>query len=212
MSIRPISSVSFNNYNSVTFSGRKNREHNNNASNSVTHKLAVPVAALMLAMYPSNNLSAQDNFNTDKVTELYKVNDSFKILHSRVLENWTEPTDDGKVVPKLTVHFIDTNGNEDNIEGIILEQSVNKRRPDDKIFLKSKELMITDYAYSNGEVYMTEYAMRGDATIIRPNGIRKTNLRMIMTEKSFNYLKQFVNSEVNNKALNRYIVTETNKR
>lgn len=54
MSIRPISSVSLNNYSSVTFAGRKSKEHHNNASNPVSHKLAVPTAALMLAMMPSN--------------------------------------------------------------------------------------------------------------------------------------------------------------
>lgn len=67
MSIRPISSVSFNNYNSVTFSGRKNREHNNNASNSVTHKLAVSTATLMLAMMPSNATSVPEWENENRV-------------------------------------------------------------------------------------------------------------------------------------------------
>lgn len=211
MAISPISSVSFNNYNNVTFAGRKNKEHHNNVSNPVSHKLAIPVAALVLSMYPSN-ISAQNNFNTDKVTELYKITDNFKILHSRVLENWSEPTDDGKIIPKLTVHFIDTDKNEDSIEGIILEQTYNKRRPDEKIFLKSKWLKVTDYAYSNGEVYRTEYKMQGDATIIKPTGVRKTNLSLDISEKSFNYLKQFIDSEVNNGAIGRFIVTEKNER
>ena len=60
MSIRPISSVSFNNYNSLAFEGRKNKEHHNNASNPVSHKLVVPTAALMLAMMPSNAASVPE--------------------------------------------------------------------------------------------------------------------------------------------------------
>lgn len=54
MSIRPISPVSYTNgYNQVNFEGRKNRQNNENGnsfSNPVHHKLAVPLAATILAI------------------------------------------------------------------------------------------------------------------------------------------------------------------
>ena len=67
MAISPVSSVSFNNYNNVTFAGRKNKEHHTGASNPVSHKLAVPTAALMLAMMPSNAVSAPEWENENRI-------------------------------------------------------------------------------------------------------------------------------------------------
>ena len=60
MAIAPITSVSFrNNYNQINFDGKK-REHGSNSGMIPMKKLAVPLAATVLAMTPSN-VSAKYN-------------------------------------------------------------------------------------------------------------------------------------------------------
>ena len=68
MSVRPISNVSLNNYNNVTFGAKKSRKTANplNHGNPVSHKLAVPTAALVLATMPqsSSAIPEWENINT----------------------------------------------------------------------------------------------------------------------------------------------------
>ena len=115
MAIRPIG-VSFEGNKAIRHEGNKKETSSNKSSGyyistPLTHKLAIPAAALILSMYPSNNINAQDKFDTEKVTELYKKTNNFEILHSRVIENWGTYAED-EPIPKLTVHFISTDGNE----------------------------------------------------------------------------------------------------
>ena len=61
MSVRPITPTSYvNNYSNLTFEGKKkkNGNQNLNISRPASHKLAVPLAATVLAMSPSANTSA----------------------------------------------------------------------------------------------------------------------------------------------------------
>lgn len=207
MAIRPVSSVNFRN--SVSFQGRKRDNRYSNASSPITHKLAIPAAALILSMYPANNISAQNDFNTDEVTALYKKTPNFEILHSRVLENW-HYADGTDMMPKITVHFINTDGNDDNIENMIVEYNVSKQDNQKKIYTKVKSLKVINHVDQNNQIMLTDYAVVGESTIINHNNIRKVNnYPTSIDKKSFDYIKQFINEDVNNGALNKYIITET---
>ena len=191
------------------FPGRKRDNRYSNASSPITHKLAIPAAALILSMYPANNISAQNDFNTDEVTALYKKTPNFEILHSRVLENWHSI--DGDVAPKLTVHFISTDGNEDNIEGIVLEHKTRKDIPA-TIFLKVKQLRLVNSIDRIGNIEEVRYAAFGDATIVNRGMINQGKDFYIKIDKdSFDYLKQFFDKGVNNGAIDTDVPTVNKK-
>ena len=207
MAISPVGSVYFKDY-SISFNGKKNENKGRNCSNPIHHKLAIPAAALILSMYPSNNIYAQDNFNTNEITQLYKKTDKFEILHSRVLSNWYNFA--GEIVaPHTTVHFISNDGNEDNIESVILEYRTSKDDPKRKIIVELKQLKEIQYTDSKGNNKRTEYVALGDAVIINHDNVRKAKYYPVDIDKdSFNYLTQFMNGDVNNKAFNSFIITE----
>lgn len=102
MAISPISSVSFNNYNNVTFAGRKNKEHHNNVSNPVSHKLAVPTAALMLAMMPSNAVSAPE-WETENRIEYIQERDIENLDDAATYRIEPQEEKDYKVVQRSTI-------------------------------------------------------------------------------------------------------------
>ena len=83
MTIRPVASVSLvNRYNQLNFEGnkKKNQHQNSNSTNSISHKLAVPLAATILAMSPmaETSASARADFDLNNTPDIEMVDDVFE--------------------------------------------------------------------------------------------------------------------------------------
>lgn len=209
MKINNVNGVSFKNNNRILFEGRKDKGKNY-LSNPVSHKLAIPAAALILSMYPSNPITAQDKFGPDKVTELYKKSDKFEILHTRVLENWGRYAEDEDIVPKLTAHFISNDGNQDNIESVIIEFNSSKRNPQAaRVFLNLKYLKRVEKKVKAVDINDIKYVGYGDAIICNHTGMRHASgFGVDLNKDTFDYLSQLIDSEMNNNAIFKGIIVE----
>ncbi len=84
MTIRPVASVSLvNRYNQLNFEGNKKKKHpqnnHNGASNKISHKLAVPLAATIIAMSPMSetSASARADFDLNNTPDIEMADDVF---------------------------------------------------------------------------------------------------------------------------------------
>ena len=81
MTIRPVASVSLvNRYNQLNFEGNKKKKqpqnNHNGVSNTISHKLAVPLAATIIAMSPMSSTASNRYFDRiEDNVELYEIND-----------------------------------------------------------------------------------------------------------------------------------------
>lgn len=111
MAISPINSVSFNNYNNVTFAGRKNKKHHSGASNPIK---VIPLA-LLLAMSPVTDSFSKEPYTSD-IIELNETQQNrktplpsnFSYLHKFIIN-----------MPKggkIGLNFIDNDKNKNNFE------------------------------------------------------------------------------------------------
>lgn len=88
MTIRPVTSVSMvNGYNQLNFEGNKKKKHpqnnHNRASNTISHKLAVPLAATIIAMSPMSetSASARADFDLNNTPDIEMVDDVFAVQY-----------------------------------------------------------------------------------------------------------------------------------
>lgn len=120
MAIAPITSVSFkNNYDQINFEGKKGN-HGNNSGLTPMKKLAVPLAATVLAMTPSN-VSAKYNMDAEPVTTEVMANDTvaYKYLD---YEGYDRSYPD----KKIRIFFLDTDGNLNNeSEALMVQRNEN---------------------------------------------------------------------------------------
>lgn len=117
MAIAPITSVSFrNNYNQINFEGKKG-EHGNNSGMTPMKKLAVPLAATVLAMTPSN-VSAKYNMDAEPVTTEVMANDTVAYKYMDY-----EGYDRSYPDKKIRIFFLDTDGNLNNDAEALMVQT-----------------------------------------------------------------------------------------
>lgn len=112
MAIRPIS-IGLNsvNYNRPAFSGKSKEEH----SNPISHKLAVPTAALIMAMTPSPNSARVADFdeNVNEIEMFDELNSDGKVLEERV---YNEKIGAGRF--KETLRLISEDSNDYTVERV----------------------------------------------------------------------------------------------
>ena len=102
MSIRPISSLSFNNYNNISFESRRNKENRQTSNLHVSNSIkAIPLATL-LAMSPMVNVDAQ-NSNSRVINE--KIYSG--VLRDELVKNMD-----------LRAEFVDSDGDISTIEHV----------------------------------------------------------------------------------------------
>lgn len=120
MAIAPITSVSFkNNYNGVNFEGKK-RNSGNNSGMTPMKKLAVPLAATVLAMTPSN-VSAKYDMDAEPVTTEVMANDTVAYKYMDY-----EGYDRSYPDKKIRIFFLDTDGNLNNeSEALMVQRNEN---------------------------------------------------------------------------------------
>ena len=117
MAIAPITSVSFrNNYNQINFDGKK-REHGSNSGMIPMKKLAVPLAATVLAMTPSN-VSAKYNMDAEPITTEVMANDTIATGYIDY-----EGYDRRSPEKKIRIFFLDTDGNPNNDAEALMVQT-----------------------------------------------------------------------------------------
>ena len=114
MAIRAVSSVNFNNYNNISFESRKNKEkHSIKVSKPISHKLAVPTAALILSMIPAN-VSSTSAWESENRIEYSQESDKREVLQRTNILNASPKygncvmelvTDDGGKTGNLILKF-----------------------------------------------------------------------------------------------------------
>lgn len=205
MAISPVSSVSFNSYNNISFESRKNRKHPDYESGYSTSPLkAIPLAAL-IAMSPMVDTYAQS----------LREHDSDKIVQMQTYKN--------PVVDGCNILYISNDGDDSNVEAIALQygKSVkyNSKNGSQKVLMVKKEnskqflnelktVNIT-YKHTNGkpDTFETCYVVSGDRivdTYIYPENDESNvqhrtgydaNSNYKISKELYDYLKQFMEDE-----------------
>ena len=130
MTIRPIMpAILVNKANQLNFEGKKEKQGDTHIENTISHKIAVPLAATILAMsapYNSARADMYDDFSEDQTELVEEKPDKKSIFESEngnLLAAYNVPT---KIRPNAMTHrilFIDTDNNPETVEKIIWRAS-----------------------------------------------------------------------------------------
>lgn len=147
MTIRPVSSVSLvKTYNQLNFEGKKKKHSNNgHSSNPVSHKLAVPLAATVLAMSPMASSSANDIQVPIDNGNSIEMNDSGVEKGRLVGQETFIDVESPSLYISSTIGLVNTKDNSKNFDKIMYGVS---SMVDMGGFLKtsSSEKLVTDYS------------------------------------------------------------------
>ena len=201
MAISPISSVSFNNYNNVTFAGKRDKE-NRHSSHTTTPVKAVPLAVL-LAMSPvSTNVYANDPIinGIEQVEGLNSLLQNQKVpfpSHFTYLNKYLVDMPNNE---KCGLIFIDSNGDKNNyeyFEYIHLDSNGNVQ----------KRGLITHVKFRPaGENYDRSIVLNGialdknDLDDYAPKGLMREHL---MNTEFFDFVARIIDNPANNRAFVR---------
>lgn len=195
MSIRPISSVSFNNYNNISFESRRNRENRHSSSSTVPIK-AIPLIAL-LAMSPINAEKAFAlEHESSKIEEVTNLNEFQQMDKVPMPSNWTVLKNIGidfKAGMRYEFNLIDTDNDKSNFE--ILEFTNIGANGDivGRGILKAVKLY-------DDEKEVTLYGIKLNPNDRRDYSPQKGLLTMTLAETMYNTLKSVVQMKENNSA------------
>lgn len=206
MTIRPVSSVNFaNGYNQVNF-GRKRKNISENREDSrmtVNHRIAVPIAATVLAMSPLANTSAASikMSELDSPNKIVMVdipsqldNDAGKIVGSKTFPSVKGPKFE-TVTPKITL--LNTKGGS-GFDKIVYSESVSE----DGKHLYDKEYKVSALTKANYSLVgddgvklnpLTFY----DIEVFEENSMLKTKLYHNLSDDMRDYLASALKSSDN---------------
>ena len=219
MAISPISNVSFNNYNNVTFESRKNKKYPEYHSHSTSPIKAIPLAAL-IAMSPLTSVNAQNNINE-------------KVVVSGVFENAKPPTIISDKGEPCEIFFISNDGDDNSVERIKLKfvdkrfkiMDVNGQRKKmnyeytkdiyaDTLVLCNETRKYNGKPDKNTEAYyvlgecrhMRSYYHNSEGDIIKKDGFVKNYKGKIEISKDlYKYLQEIMGDEIQYKVINEEI-------
>ncbi len=202
MTISPIS-VSFKNNYNVSFESRKEKGSERH-SNPISRKLAIPAAALILSMYPSNNADARqynDGLSQIENINQHGNNDNKGILIKSLV--FDDKIAKGQV--KEVVNLISTDENNQTAEQIRLDI----HRPNYTHYIKNPKIMII---VSGGREY-SYWAYGSGFKKKHASGLlfeREHIIQKIGSEELVEFLKTFASDKkVNNNAFqDRFIFVD----
>lgn len=211
MTIRPVASVSLvNRYNQLNFEGnkKKNQHQNSNSTNSISHKLAVPLAATILAMSPM--ASSASNKYVDRIEdtiELYEIenlnnyeqSDRKIIKHKAYSYEASYQKPNGEVYKRnevRVVNFVSTDNNDSTFEEVNIGVIDDTDKSNPKI-LKTYDLK--DFCEYNYEIVSSDNSASNNFSLQQMfiNDIEKEQnsnfTRDVISEKE---ICKFVRSEL----------------
>lgn len=149
MAISPVSAITYgNNYNSINFGNKKKKEnHNKGISVPISHKLAVPLAATVLAMAPTSS-NAKNNVlmvdNTHNIEILHNTQNEGRVVDKNYFKNIYGQNKEDVLVEEVTVKLLNSRDKSNNFDKIMYNVRMND--PSIGVFNAEAEHPITDYS------------------------------------------------------------------
>lgn len=206
MTIRPVSSVNFaSGYNKVNFGGKRknNSENSEKLRMTVPHRIAVPLAATVLAMSPLSSASASSlqmsELDSPNKIEMVDAPNALESNGAKVVASKTFPSYKSLnvlVTPKISL--VNTKGGS-GFDKIVYTESASE---------SGKRLYDKDYAISN--VTSAKFSLIGDdgvnaktftfndAKVIDESSAMKTPRFPIFSQDMMNYVLNALGSDNNN--------------
>ena len=189
MSVRPVSLVSFGTNYSVNFSAKKknNKPNHIHIDNPVSHKLAIPLAATVLAMSPMSSAAGNNRLSDVEDThriELVEQNNNGRIVDQRRF--WQH----AKINIPYDILFVNTKDGSSNFDKIIIGgEKISDGLPVSKVVNNNYTL------YSDDGVPAHKYNLKQISVEHRVGGMDEHNLYYL--QEAINCIDNSLNSPKN---------------
>lgn len=195
MAISAVSAVSYgNNYNNINFKGEKKKKHQKQGiSIPISHKLAVPLAATVLAMTPMSSSAGNRVNQTDKLNQIELVDntdDNGKIISQK---HFTEET--GKNSTRtVDIQLVNTRGSGNTFDKIIYDYTVAS--PYIEGGIKNSTNPITAYSDITYEL-ISDDGSKGPSFNIKSINIADNEKPTFVKDEEIEYIEKAINSPEN---------------
>lgn len=199
MAISAVSAVSYgSNYNNLSFEGKKKTKHQKHGiSTPISHKLAVPLAATILAMSPTTSHAGNRVNQIDKTNHIEvfdNVQDEGKIVAKNNFKNIYNYDPSDVLIENVTVKLINSKDNSNNFDKIMYNVQMND--PSIGVFNAESEHPITGFSDVTYE-FLSDDGTKGPVINIRSIDVEGNNSPKFVKDDQAKYIKEAINSPQN---------------